>query len=156
MRKTKLLFLLLIVVLLCVCASCTPKVERIYGVGDIWSNDSVEIKLNTSEYIVNDIESTVTLELNFTINATGEYQIKEDALYVYTSLDEKNFTITERNEKLNGFNILNKSISGEIHYTFCFELPFDNFMDGNNKVIDGSWGIRCFIDPASFYVVLDM
>ncbi len=158
MKKRKLFFIILmIIVFSCVCTSCImPMREPVYGEGDTWSTDNVTIKLNSFEYLVNNLESKVELELTFTINATGEYQIKEDDLYVYTSPDKSFFTLTEKNEKLNGFDILNTTITDETQYTFCFELPFDIFMDENNEIIKGLWGVRCFINPANFRITVEI
>ncbi len=151
MRKNLLLPIISMIMLIpCVFASCKPKLEQMYGVGDVWSDDRVNIQLNSSEYTVDRIESIVTLELTFTINTTSEYRINDDGIYVYLSAEEKINTITEKNEDVNGFDILDRSITETEQYTFFFVLSLDHFTDENGEIMTGSWRVHCFIRPATF------
>jgi hypothetical protein len=157
MRKRLLLFILLIIIAFsCGCASCTPGREKSYGVGDTWSYDGVEIKLNSSEYSVDNLKFVLDLKLSFTINATREYQIQEDELYVFTCVDNNIYTETERNEELNGFNIFGKQITSETYYAFCFEVPMESFTDRNNNIINGPWSLFCRISDTAFDLTVDI
>ena len=121
-----------------------------YGVGDVWSDDSVSIQLNSLEYTVNQIESTVTLELTFTIDTTSEYRINKDGIYVYLSAEKKIYTTIEKNEDVNGFDILDNPITEREQYTFFFVISLDDFIDEDGEIITGSWRVHCFISPATF------
>lgn len=151
MRKTLLLPIISMILLIpCMCTSCKPKSEQMYGVGDVWSDDSVSIQLNSLEYTVNQIESTVTLELTFTIDTTSEYRINKDGIYVYLSAEKKIYTTIEKNEDVNGFDILDNPITEREQYTFFFVISLDDFIDEDGEIITGSWRVHCFISPATF------
>lgn len=139
----------------CICACAPtpePEAEPMYGVGDTWSYGGVTISLNDAEYAADPVAESMELALTFTIEPTGEYRIAEEDLYVYTSVDAKIFSSAELNEERNGFDIFDKPIAGKTQYTFCFSLPFDNFADENDEIVEGLWWIRCFIRPATFFV----
>ncbi len=46
-------------------------------------------------------------------------------LYNYSK--DISYTDIERSTKINGYNIFEKTVSEDIEYTFCFNMPYDYY-----------------------------
>ena len=134
-----------------------PEIE--HGVGDVWTYvDTVSIRFDAVDYKIDIIKEEATFELTFTIEPKPTYSLSGDNVYIYSNPERKIFTSREKNIELNGYDILDMSISEKVQYAFYFFTSLDYFKDENGELMITSypWGMRCNIFPANFAFTINI
>lgn len=129
--------------------------HKIYRIGDSikWNADYGElIATVTAKKAIyskdDDDDENCQIYITYSVATAKEFQLDYKTiklLYNYSS--DESYTDIERTVEKNGYNIFETTVSEDIEYTFCFNMPFDPYFkqyidDPNEKatsIMSGVW-----------------
>ncbi len=79
-------------------------------------------------YSKNDDGEDCQVDITYSIATAKEFQIDSESVHIgYNFSSGKAYTDIERSIEKNGYNIFATTISEDIEYTFCYNMPYDPY-----------------------------